>query len=196
MFLHVAADPPIIHQDIKPDNILLAPAAAGAGVVAKLADFGTARIAPKLHHASHVSTRNVVGTSVYMPPEYIQSGRVSTKTDTYAFGVVLLELLTGKPPFDPQTRETLVNELSPILALADPSRLFVPYLDGRAGDWDARGACALASLADRCADMRVEHRCTVADVVRSIDELAGRGEAQAPGRRRGRWPFWRRRGSE
>ena len=88
------------------------------------------RIAPKLLQASHVSTRNVAGTPVYMPPEYTQSGRVSAKTDTYAFGVVLLEMLTGQPPFHPQTRETLVNELAP--ALADPERLFAPHLDGRA----------------------------------------------------------------
>ena len=193
VFLHVAADPPIIHQDIKPDNILLAPAAAGAGVVAKLADFGTARITPKLLQASHVSTRNVAGTPVYMPPEYIQSGRVSAKTDTYAFGVVLLQMLTGKPPFHPQTRETLVNELAP--ALADPERLFAPHLDGRAGAWDTGAGCALAAIANRCADMRVDHRCAVAEVARAIDELAGRGGAQQQGQPqqgRRRWPFSRR----
>ena len=70
----------------------------GHVVVAKLADFGLARIAPELARdsVSHVSTQTVAGTLPYMPPEFVMSRRVSTKTDAFAFGVVLLELLASQ----------------------------------------------------------------------------------------------------
>ena len=203
-FLHTEADPLIIHQDVKPANILLGAAPGGnsgnaGGIVAKLADFGISRVVPELAATaakSYVKTQNMAGTPIYMPLETMSAGRVGPKTDTYAFGVMLLEMLTGKPPAHPQTRETLVNELAP--ALADPERLFAPHLDGRAGAWDTGAGCALAAIANRCADMRVDHRCAVAEVARAIDELAGRGDAQQQGQqgqqgqRRRRWPFSRR----
>jgi len=104
-YLHVDAQPPIIHQDIKSANILLAD--IGGRLVAKVADFGAARFVPSLLKKTggrgrgadtHHSTVHVVGTKPYQPLEYLQLGHVSEKTDAYAFGVVLLELLTGKPP--------------------------------------------------------------------------------------------------
>ena len=117
-YLHVDADPPIIHQDVKSDNILLCQ--IEGRWLAKVADFGTARYAPKLLKETHHSTRNVIGTTPYMPPEYMQMGQVSEKTDTYAFGVVLCELLTGLPPADYDAGVTLGNKMyRPLLADAE-----------------------------------------------------------------------------
>ncbi|XP_058005572.1 proline-rich receptor-like protein kinase PERK15 [Hevea brasiliensis] len=79
---------PIIHQDIKSDNILL-----NKNFKPKLADFGLALYFPD--SITHLS-RTIKGTEVYMDPEY--SGKVSTKSDVYSFGVVLLELITGREP--------------------------------------------------------------------------------------------------
>ena len=76
------------HGDIKSPNVLVT-----RSFVAKLADFGTVRIVPELAVAGHMTTRNVIGTGPYMPPEYTFAGHVSAKTDTFAFGTVLLELL-------------------------------------------------------------------------------------------------------
>jgi hypothetical protein len=81
-YLHIDADPPIIHQDVKSDNILLS--LEGGRLVAKVADFGAARIAPTLlkkhkQHGTHHSTSHIVGTGPYMPMEYIQMGHVSEK---------------------------------------------------------------------------------------------------------------------
>ena len=93
-FLHTKASPPVIHQDIKPANIMLGAAPLG-GLVAKIVDFGISRIAPDLAPSrsnTHISTQTRAGTAIYMPLEYHMMGRVSTKTDTYAFGVVLLQL--------------------------------------------------------------------------------------------------------
>ena len=132
----------------------------------------------------HTCRRNVAGTPVYMPPEYIQSGRVSAKTDTYAFGVVLLEILTGMPPFDPETREPLVDAV--YVRMQHPKRHMRDLVDPRAGDWNAKAWRALAAIALRCSEARVSDRCKVADVVDEIDALAGRGGS----RRRGWLGSW------
>ena len=169
-FLHTKARPPIVHQDIKTDNILLG--FEGPRLVAKLADFGTVRMDQALEKHSHVSTRTVVGTTPYMPPERYQEGHVSVKTDSFAFGVVLLELLTGLPPKSKQTKEPLCSELG--AELEEPERLLVPYLDKRAGDWDITIACTVAAVARRLLAWRARDRCTVVEAKPEIDRLAGR----------------------
>ena len=110
-FLHTVCNPVIVHQDVKTANILLGPGGGrGTPLVAKLADFGTVRVAPTLADATHVSTIHIAGTRPYMPPESFQAGHISPKTDSFAFGVVLLELLTAKHFYDKATRRTLAND--------------------------------------------------------------------------------------
>nr|XP_043623114.1 phytosulfokine receptor 1-like [Erigeron canadensis] len=91
-YLHQSCDPHILHRDIKSSNILL-----DENFEAHLADFGLARIIPT--YDTHVTT-DLVGTLGYIPPEYGQASVASYKGDIYSFGVVLLELLTGKRPMD------------------------------------------------------------------------------------------------
>nr|XP_043631736.1 systemin receptor SR160 [Erigeron canadensis] len=92
-FLHHNCIPHIIHRDMKSSNVLL-----DDNLEARVSDFGMARHMSVME--THLSVSTLAGTPGYVPPEYYQSFRCSTKGDVYSYGVVLLELLTGKQPTD------------------------------------------------------------------------------------------------
>ncbi|ESQ32786.1 hypothetical protein EUTSA_v10005297mg [Eutrema salsugineum] len=87
--LHNVAKPPVIYRDLKTANILL-----DHGYNPKLSDFGLAKFGPS-EDMTHVSTR-VMGTHGYCAPEYANTGKLTLKSDIYSFGVVLLELISGR----------------------------------------------------------------------------------------------------
>ncbi|XP_057513991.1 receptor-like kinase TMK4 [Actinidia eriantha] len=99
-YLHSLAQQSFIHRDLKPSNILL-----GDDMRAKVADFGLVKNAPDGKYS--LETR-VAGTFGYLAPEYAATGRVTTKVDVYAFGVVLMEIITGRKALD----ETMPDERS------------------------------------------------------------------------------------
>ena len=107
----------------------------------------------------------------YMPAEYLQEGHVSEKTDTYAFGVVLLELLTGKPPFNFETKTLLAFELEPTLRELETQLPLL--LDGSAwpNDSGLAAALALGRVARRCLTIRAEDRCTMRDITAGVVAL-------------------------
>jgi serine/threonine protein kinase len=88
-YLHDIANPPVIYRDLKASNILL-----DGSFNAKLSDFGLAKLGP-MGDKSHVSTR-VMGTYGYCAPEYAMTGKLTRMSDIYSFGIVLLELITGR----------------------------------------------------------------------------------------------------
>lgn len=90
-YLHTAFDIPLIHRDIKSANILL-----DCTRKPKLCDFGLIKPTP---NQNTITGTSVFGTSAYMAPEAFR-GDISVKLDTFSFGVVILELLTGLPPLD------------------------------------------------------------------------------------------------
>ncbi|XP_008789980.1 receptor-like protein kinase HSL1 [Phoenix dactylifera] len=92
-YLHHDCMPPIVHRDVKSNNILL-----DGEFGAKVADFGLARTIGK----GSKSMSAIAGSCGYIAPEYAYTLRVNEKSDIYSFGVVILELVTGKLPVDPE----------------------------------------------------------------------------------------------
>ncbi|KAK4258058.1 hypothetical protein QN277_007564 [Acacia crassicarpa] len=88
-YIHEHTRPRVVHKDIKSSNILL-----DANMRAKIANFGLAK------SGINAITMHIVGTQGYIAPEYLADGVVSTKMDVFSFGVVLLELITGKEAVD------------------------------------------------------------------------------------------------
>ena len=98
--LDVAHSHGIVHRDVKPRNVLVAP---GGGAV--LTDFG---IAAPTH--GHADAEGVYGTALYVSPEQAQGRRVDGRADVYSLGAMLYELLTGEPPFRAETPEETARQ--------------------------------------------------------------------------------------
>jgi serine/threonine protein kinase len=111
-YIHEHTSPSYVHKDVKSSNILL-----DARLRAKLANFALARSTSDMDDEEQV-TRHIVGTQGYMAPEYVSLGVVSSKTDIFAFGVVLLELMSGKEPIlsDDGDNRFLYQTIEPLLA--------------------------------------------------------------------------------
>ncbi|MFM1749275.1 MAG: Serine/threonine-protein kinase PknB [Verrucomicrobiota bacterium] len=135
----------IIHRDLKPSNILVA--GEGAEAAAKVIDFGIAKsVHGRIADATvHTSFEQAIGTPAYMSPEQADSGGLDldTRSDVYALGVVLYELLAGRPPFDPAALERAGPDgMRRILREDDPpvpSRATAPAAGDDGGRASARG---------------------------------------------------------
>lgn len=92
-FLHHSCIPHIIHRDMKSSNVLL-----DENLEARVSDFGTARLVNAFD--THLTVSTLTGTPGYVPPEYFQSFQCTAKGDVYSYGVILLELLSGKRPIN------------------------------------------------------------------------------------------------
>ncbi|XP_002980850.2 receptor protein kinase TMK1 [Selaginella moellendorffii] len=143
-YLHGLAHKSFIHRDLKPSNILL-----DDTLHAKVADFGLVKLAPE--GKVSVETR-LAGTFGYLAPEYAVTGRVTTKVDVYSFGVILMELITGRQALDTSrseetmhlptwfkrmrvNRETFRSSLDPVLEVTDE---------------EFESICSVAELAGYC----------------------------------------------
>ncbi|XP_042454111.1 probable serine/threonine-protein kinase PBL15 isoform X2 [Zingiber officinale] len=163
-FLH-GADKPVIYRDFKTSNILL-----GHDFTAKLSDFGLAKMGPE-GEETHVTTR-VMGTHGYAAPEYVMTGHLTTKSDVYSYGVVLLELLTGRRSVDksrPKAEEKLVDWVRPYLA---SSRRLRCVMDPKlAGHYSLKASREVAVLAAQCISPSPKDRPRMAAVVQVLEGL-------------------------
>ncbi|XP_010444316.1 PREDICTED: putative proline-rich receptor-like protein kinase PERK11 isoform X3 [Camelina sativa] len=124
-YLHNTHDPEVIHRDVKSSNVLLAD-----DFEPQLSDFGFASLASSA--SQHVSGGDIAGTFGYLAPEYFMHGKVTDKIDVYAFGVVLLELLSGRKPIcidQSKGQESLVLWANPILESGKFAQLLDPSLE-------------------------------------------------------------------
>ncbi|KAM7490776.1 hypothetical protein LguiA_033697 [Lonicera macranthoides] len=163
-FLH-GAEKPVIYRDFKTSNILL-----DSDFNAKLSDFGLATMGPEGSN-THVTTR-VMGTYGYAAPEYVSTGHLTTKSDIYSFGVVLLELLTGRRAMD-KTRaksdQNLVDWAKPYLT---SSRRLRCIMDNRlAGQYSVKGSKEMALLALQCVSLNPKDRPKMPAIIETLEVL-------------------------
>ncbi|XP_059636244.1 probable receptor-like serine/threonine-protein kinase At5g57670 isoform X2 [Cornus florida] len=121
-YLHKCCKHRIIHRDIKASNVLLGP-----DYEPQISDFGLAKWLPNkwTHHA----VIPIEGTFGYLAPEYFMHGIVDEKTDVFAFGVLLLEIITGRRPVD-SSKQNLLLWAKPLMESGCISELADPKLEG------------------------------------------------------------------
>ncbi|KAL4589091.1 hypothetical protein LXL04_001993 [Taraxacum kok-saghyz] len=156
LYLHHHATPHIIHRDIKASNVLL-----DADFKAQVADFGFAKLIPD--GATHVTTR-VKGTLGYLAPEYAMLGKASESCDVYSFGILLLELASGKKPIEKinSTRRSITEWALPLACQKRFSEIADPKLKGSYVD-DEMKRVVLVGLV--CARNQAEKRPNILEVV-------------------------------
>ncbi|KAJ0236937.1 Leucine-rich repeat receptor protein kinase HPCA1 [Hirschfeldia incana] len=163
-YLHELADPPIIHRDIKSNNILL-----DENLTAKVADFGLSKLVGD-PEKTHVTTQ-VKGTMGYLDPEYYMTNQLTEKSDVYGFGVVLLELLTGKSPIEKGkyvVREVKMK-MNKSRSLYDLQELLDTTII--ASSSNLKGFEKYVDLALRCVEEEGVNRPSMGDVVKEIENI-------------------------
>ncbi|KAI3807576.1 hypothetical protein L1987_23506 [Smallanthus sonchifolius] len=131
----------IIHGDIKASNILL-----DQNLNCKLGDFGSAKLgftSMVLPPSSTKMNRMIMGSQGYIDPHYLKTGLVSKKNDIYSFGVVLLELITGREAFSLERGEMLTEIMGPVVGVEE-------VVDPRLNGFDLEEVKAMVSMAGKC----------------------------------------------
>ncbi|KAK4753320.1 hypothetical protein SAY87_022118 [Trapa incisa] len=165
-YLHEKADPPVIYRDFKASNILL-----DDDFNPKLSDFGLAKLGPT-GDKTHVSTR-VMGTYGYCAPEYALTGQLTTKSDVYSYGVVFLEIITGRRVIDnnrPTEEQNLVTWAQPLFKDRRQFTLMTdPALEG---NFPTKGLYQALAVAAMCLQEEATARPLISDVVTALGFLA------------------------
>lgn len=145
LFLHQTRPEPLVHRDLKPANILL-----DQHYVSKIGDVGLARLVPPSVADSVTQYRltAAAGTFCYIDPEYQQTGMLGVKSDIYSLGVILLQIVTAKPPMG----------LSHHVAEAIEKDKFSEMLDPAVENWPVEEALSLAKLGLKCCELRKRDR--------------------------------------
>ncbi|CAA6672842.1 unnamed protein product [Spirodela intermedia] len=155
-YLHYGCKPPIVHRDVKPSNILL-----NENFEVKLADFGLSRSFTD-EEATHISTV-VAGSPGYLDPEYYKTTRLTEKSDVYSFGIVLLELVTGKPPIVNDSKRTHITQhVQSRLERGDIADITDQRMQG---DYDVNSIWKVIEIALSCTSPNSSERPTMSTVV-------------------------------
>ncbi|KAH7853318.1 hypothetical protein Vadar_001138 [Vaccinium darrowii] len=152
LFLHQTKPEPIVHRDLKPANILL-----DSNFVSKISDVGLARLVPPnmADSVTQYHMTSAAGTFCYIDPEYQQTGMLGTKSDIYSLGIMLLQIVTAKPPMG----------LTHHVERAIDKGIFAEFLDPSIPDWPVEEALSFAQLALKCAELRRKDRPDLKTVV-------------------------------
>ncbi|PIN00876.1 Serine/threonine protein kinase [Handroanthus impetiginosus] len=172
-YLHHDCAPPIVHRDVKSNNILL-----DADYGARVADFGVAKVV-EVNAKGTKSMSVIAGSCGYIAPEYAYTLRVNEKSDIYSFGVVILELVTGKLPVDPEFGEKdLVKWLCTTLDQKGVDHVIDPKLDSCFKD----EICRVLNIGLLCTSPLPINRPSMRRVVKMFQEIGNGNQPKTAGK--------------
>ncbi|KAH0662916.1 hypothetical protein KY284_027847 [Solanum tuberosum] len=170
-YIHDHTKSRYVHRDIKTSNILLDEA-----MRAKVADFGLAKLVGRTNEDEFLATR-LVGTPGYLPPESVKELQITTKTDVFAFGVVLAELITGKRALlrengDPNKMKSLISIIHEIFQDEDPDSALESFIDENLkGCYPMEDIYKMAEIAEWCLSENAINRPEMREVVVSLSQI-------------------------
>ncbi|XP_042478187.1 U-box domain-containing protein 35-like isoform X2 [Macadamia integrifolia] len=168
LFLHNAKPKPIIHRNLKPANILL-----DHNYVSKIGDVGLSTLL-SADNATVFKGTSPVGSLCYIDPEYQRTGMISPKSDVYAFGIVIMQLLTAKPAI----------ALARFLEKVPENGGFMGILDSEAGNWPVEETQELAALGLSCTELqhhdRPDLKARILPVLEKLKGIAERARDSMP----------------
>ncbi|KAK4429867.1 putative serine/threonine-protein kinase PBL28 [Sesamum alatum] len=164
-YLHSSSDVgiPIVHRDFKSTNILL-----DDNYEAKISDFGLAKLMPEGQETCMTAT--VLGTFGYFDPEYTLTGKLTLQSDVYAFGVVLLELLTGRRAVDLNQGPNDQNLVLQVRHILNDKKKLKRVIDPEMGrsSYTMESIAMFANLASRCVRVDSQERPSMVECVKEL----------------------------
>ncbi|KAK7352552.1 hypothetical protein VNO80_17975 [Phaseolus coccineus] len=149
LFLHQNKPEPIVHRDLKPSNILV-----DRNYVSKIGDVGLARLVPPsvADTVTQYHMTSAAGTFCYIDPEYQQTGMLTPKSDIYSLGIMLLQIITAKPPMG------LAHQVRKAVEKGRLEEVLDPVIT----DWPMEEALSYAKLALKCVQLSKKDRPNLA----------------------------------
>ncbi|CAL0307522.1 unnamed protein product [Lupinus luteus] len=166
-YLHNYVTPPHVHKNLKSGNVLL-----DGNFRAKVSNFGLARVLEDQgKEGGFQLTRHVVGTQGYMAPEYIETGMITPKMDVFAFGVVVLELLSGKEAVI-SGEQLLSASISQVLEGDNVREKLRGFIDPKLkGEYPLDLAYSLAVMAKKCVGRDLNSRPNISEVLMTLSKI-------------------------
>ncbi|KAK6930977.1 Serine-threonine/tyrosine-protein kinase, catalytic domain [Dillenia turbinata] len=167
-YVHDHTKAQYVHRDIKTSNILL-----DEGLRAKVADFGLAKLVDRTNEEEYIATR-LVGTPGYLPPESVKELQVTIKTDVFAFGVVLAELITGQRALIRDNREPtrMKSLVTVIFRDEEPEAALEVIIDGNLkGNYPMEDVYKMAEIAELCLSEDAIDRPEMREIVVSLNQI-------------------------
>ncbi|XP_074275251.1 lysM domain receptor-like kinase 4 [Silene latifolia] len=166
-YLHSYTSPPLVHKDIKSANILL-----DGDFRAKIAKFALSRPVSG-NDGQFTLTKHIVGTQGYLAPEYLENGLVSPMLDVYSFGILLLEMITGKNVglLYEGVKVHLSEVLTPLITGEERNAKLIEFVDDSLGeDYPTDVAMSMVMLVDHCLRKDPGNRPSMDEIVRILSK--------------------------
>ncbi|KAL1810047.1 hypothetical protein ACET3Z_027037 [Daucus carota] len=162
-YLHTFSGRCVIHRDVKSSNILM-----DQSMSAKVADFGFSKYAPQ--EGDSAASLEVRGTAGYLDPEYYSTQHLTAKSDVFSFGVVLLEIISGREPLNvqrPRNEWSLVEWAKPYIRNSRIDEIVDPSIKGA---YHAEAMWRVVEVALHCIETFSAYRPSMVDIVRELED--------------------------